>query len=109
MDIEFRLIILFIQTETGEIVRLLVEKLREHSIAYTEEPTAYKHTNKQTNNNNHNTITSDLFLSVLPVLHQYLVIILYIIEREEVSTASTDTITQDTQTTTSKGHVNNLN
>ena len=104
------MIIVFIQTETGEIVSLLVEKLCEHSIAYTEEPTAYKHTNKQTNNNNHNTITSDLFLSVLPVLHQYLVIILYIyIEREEVSTASTDTITQDTQTTTSKGHVNYLN
>ena len=47
MDIECRLIILFIQTETGEIVSLLVEKLREHSIAYTEEPTAYKQTNKQ--------------------------------------------------------------
>ena len=109
MDIEFCLIILFIQTETGEIVSLLVEKLHEHSIAYTEEPTTYKHTNKQTNNNNHNTITSDLFLSVLPVLHQYLVIILYIYREKRVSTASTDTITQDTQTTTSKGHVNNLN
>ena len=70
MNLEFRSIILFIQTETGEIVSLLVVKLREHSIAYTEEPTAYKHINKQTNNNNQNTITSD-------------------------STASNDTITQE--------------
>ena len=51
-----------------------------------------RQTHRQTNNNNHNTITSDLFWHLvskfLPFLYKYLVIILYR-KRGEVTTANT--------------------